>query len=215
MNENEPKTTPPQEEVENQVSQDSSDDIQDFYNRRLLPVNTPNVGRSVKQRNMFCLSGAASVSSTVTTVTASVVSTTETNLATFKFLKDEWHPGMLVRLSALGVYTSDGTRTVTIKVGTGTAPTTEWNSMVSTAASTTNAPWNLVWTGIVGTIGSSGTLEAQMMGKINNVNKDDANSATVALATNATLTLAITATWSANDAGNAISIRQVLVEILN
>lgn len=200
---------------EGRVDQSTPNDIEDFYNRRLLPIETPNVGRSVKQRDLFTLSGAVSVSSTVTTVTASVVSTTETNLATFMFLKDEWHPGMLVRLTARGTYTSDGTRTVTLKVGAGTAPTTEWNSMASTAASTTNAPWNLVWTGIVGTIGASGTLEAQMTGRINNVNKDDANAATVTLVTNASLTLALTATWSANDANNSITIRQFFVEILN
>jgi hypothetical protein len=181
----------------------------------LFPVNTPMVGRQVKLRDLFTLSGTVSVSSTTTTVSTDSHTTTETNLATFGFLPDEFHVGMAVRITAIGTYTSDGTRTVTVRVGNGTAPTTEWNSMASTAAITTNAPWHLQWTGIIATLGALGTLEAQMVGKINNVNKDDANTAAVAINTTTARTFAITAQWSATDAGNSITIRQLLIEILN
>lgn len=183
--------------------------------RMVIPTNTPTVGRSVKLRNLFSLSGTVAVSSTPVTVTASTVSTTETDLASFRFFKNEFHVGMVIRITALGTYTSDGTRTVTIRLGQGTAPVTEWNSMVSTAASTTNNQWNLTWHGIITAIGSSGTLEAQMVGCINNVLKNDPNSATVAFDTTLDRTIGLTATWSANNISNSITLRQFIVEILH
>lgn len=187
----------------------------DGFLRRLIPVGTATPGRSIKLRDLFTLSGIVECDPTVTTVTASVVTTTETDLASLRFFKDEFHRNIAIRITASGTYTSDGTRTVTLRIGRSLAPTTEWNSMVSTAASTTDAPWNLTWTGIVATIGASGTLEAQMQGRINNVNKDDANNAAVAFDTTVTNVLALTAQWSASNAGNSITIRQFTIEILN
>lgn len=186
----------------------------DILYRRLLPPNTATVGRSVKLRDKFTISGAVVSDSTVVSVTAAGSSGNQTDLKSFKFFPNEWHPNMMVRVTARGIYTSDGTRTATLRIGSGLAPTTEWNSMTSTAASTTNAPWELTWIGIVTTIGSSGTLEAQMTGKINNVNKDDANTATVALATNTAIILAMTIDWDGSDADNSWSVRQFIVEVL-
>lgn len=183
-------------------------------NRRLFPVNTPLPGRSVKMKDVFIFSGATSVSGTVTTVSNTA---TETNLATFTFLPDEFHVGMTIRIYASGVYstTAGANRTVTIRVGSGNAPTTEWNSMASTAADVTNVSWHLWWTGIVTAIGTSGTIEAQMQGKINNVNKDDPNTGTVSIDTTGSRIFALTAQWSGAATGDTISIRQFLVEILN
>lgn len=122
---------------------------------------------------------------------------------------------MCVRISASGVITDDGTRVCKLSLGSGLAAShTEWNSMTSTAATVTNAPWHLQWTGIVTTLGASGTLEAQMQGDINRVNKDDPNTAAVALATDTAITIALTADWDGTDAGNSISIRQWLIEVL-
>ena len=53
------------------------------------------------------------------------------------------------------------------------------------------------------------------MAKINNINKDDANNATVAFNTQLDNTIGLTATWSASDAGNSITLRQFIVEILD
>ena len=189
--------------------------VNETLNRRLYPINVPLVGRSVKLKDDFVLSGLVAASATVTTVSTDVNGATQTNLATFTFLPDEIHFGMLIRITALGTYTADATRTVTVRVGAGNAPTTEWNSMVSTAAAVTTQPWHLIWTGIVSAIGSSGTVEAQMVGKINNVNKDDSNTATVSLNTTTSNVLAVTAQWSASTAGNSITIRQFILEILN
>ena len=182
--------------------------------RRFLPIQVPMVGRSVKLRNVFTLSGALNANSTVVTVTADGSSGNETDLKSFTFLKNEWHVGMVIRISASGVITDDGTRTCALRIGSGLAATSEWNSMASTAATVTNAPWNLTWTGIVTTIGSSGTLEAQMRGKINNINKDDPNSATITINTTGSIVIALTADWSANSAGNSISVRQWVLEVL-
>lgn len=202
--------TPPDQGFQPDMDQFANDAI----NRRLYPIGVPLVGRSIKSKDVFVISGLVAASATVTSISTDVNTTTETNLATFTFLPDELHKGILIRITAIGTYTSDGTRIPTIRVGSGTAPTTEWNSMVATAASTTNQPWNLEWTGIVSGIGSSGTLEAQMRGKINNVNKDDPNTATITINTTTSLIIAVTAQWSASNAGNSISIRQFIVETL-
>lgn len=184
------------------------------YIRSVIPARTSTVGRSVKFRDLFSTSGVVASNSTVVTVTANGSNGAETDLKSFKFFPNEWHVGMCVRISASGVITDDGVRTCTLRVGSGLAATTEWNSMVSTAATVTDAPWNLVWTGVVTTIGSSGTLEAQMKGSINRVNKDDPNTAAVTLNSQSAITLALTADWSASNAGNSISVRQWTVEIL-
>ena len=183
--------------------------------RRFLPIQIPMVGRSVKLRNVFTISGAVIADSTVVTVTAAGSSGNQTDLKSFILLKDEWHVGMTIRVTATGVITDDGTRVCKLSLGNGLAAAhTEWNSMTSTAATVTNAPWHLTWIGIVTSIGASGTLEAQMMGDINRVNKDDPNTAAVALNTTGSITLALTADWDGTDAGNSISIRQWVVEVL-
>lgn len=182
---------------------------------RVIPVQIATLGRSAKLRDVFTLSGALTSDSTVVSVTAAGSSGAITDLKSFKFFPDEWHIGMCVRISASGVITDDGTRVCKLSLGSGLAAShTEWNSMTSTAATVTNAPWHLQWTGIVTTLGASGTLEAQMQGDINRVNKDDPNTAAVALATDTAITIALTADWDGTDAGNSISIRQWLIEVL-
>lgn len=179
-------------------------------NNILFPVNVAMSGRSIKLRDVFNLSGAISVSSTVVTVSNTI---TETTLASFNFFPNEWHVGMCVRLTALGIYsTANATDTVTLTVKHGSTAT---NTIVNTAATVTSQPWNLTWYGIIGTLGSSGTIESQMIGGINNVRKDDPNTATATIDTTVAELLALTATWSNALSGNTISIRQFIVEILN
>ena len=185
-----------------------------FLKRKLIPIDTTSVGRSVKFRELFTLSGAVASDSTVVTVTAAGSSGAQTDLKSFRFFPNEWHVGMCVRITASGVITDDGTRVVALRIGSGLAATTEWNSMTSSSATVTDSPWHLTWTGIVTTIGSSGTLEAQMMGDINRVNKDDPNTAAVTLNTTTSVIIALTADWDGTTAGNSISVRQWLVEIL-
>lgn len=189
----------------------------DIVYRRLIPISVSTVGRSAKLRDVFSLSGALASNTTVVAVTAAGSSGAQTDLKSFKFFPDEWHVGMVVRITASGVITDDGTRVCKLSIGSGLAGAhTEWNSMTSTAATATNAPWSLTWQGIVKTVGPTltGELEAQMQGKINNVNKDDPNTATLDFPTNTSITIALTADWDGTDANNSISIRQWLVEVL-
>ena len=213
----EQKTTPPAQETPQtgKVSSTLPVEIEDVLYTRIIPVETTTVGRSIKLRDKFTLSGAIASDSTVVEVTAAGSSGAQTDLKSFRFFPNEWYVGMVVRITATGVITDDGTRTCKISLGSGLAAAhTEWNSMTSTAATVTNAPWHLEWIGIVTTIGASGTLEAQMIGDINRVNKDDPNTAAVALATTTAITIALTADWDGTDVGNSISIRQFFIEVL-
>jgi len=173
-------------------------------------------GSATANRQGISLTKNIAAFSTVTTVSTATHGTTETNLATIILQKPEIDlVGRAIRITALGTYTADTTRTVTLRIGSGTAPTTEWNSIVSTAATATSQPWNLTWYGIVVTTGSSGTLEGQLIGSINNVSKNDPNTATVTVSTVGSLTIALTAQWSATDTGNSVTIRQWFVDLLN
>jgi len=209
------ETSPETNQVPPDVPPHQAVEGEDYFNRRLIPVQTATVGRSIKLRDKFTLSGAVASDSTVVTVTAAGSSGNQTDLKSFKFFPNEWHVGMVVRITARGVITDDGTRVCKLSVGSGLAAAhTEWNSMTSTSATVTNSPWHLEWIGVVTTIGSSGTFETQMTGDINRVNKDDPNTAAVALATNTGITIALTADWDGTDAGNSLSIRQWCVEVL-
>ena len=150
------------------------------------------------------------------TVTA-VTTNTEANLESIDLTGISWNVGKIIRVTTRGVYSNtDGTSTVTIRVGTGTEGSiTVWNAITSTAGAVTTQPWEIRWIGVLTAIGSSGALEPQLMGTINNVNKDDLNTATVTFNTTGTRNLAVAAIWSATAAGNTISIRQFLLEILN
>lgn len=187
---------------------------QDFYNRRIIPVNTATVGRSIKLRNTFCLSGVVDVLTTPVTVAET---TTETDLYSFRFSRDEWHPEMILRFSFSGVYSNtNGVDTFDLKVKmTDSGGATTYSTITSTAAAVTNVGFNGIWTGIIYTIGSSGTIQPDLIGRMNNVNKVEADSATVAINTQRTQTFSLTITWSANTAGNTAAIRQALLEVLN
>jgi len=210
----EPETTEPDQKETGKVEFSTSYNEEESYARRVIPIGVAAVGRSVKFRDLYTTSGALVCESTTVSVAADTSSGNETDLKSFKFFPNEWHVGMAIRIHAAGTYTSDGTRTVKLRIGSGLAATSEWNSMTSTAASTTNAPWRLQWVGIITSIGPSGTLEAQMQGAINNVLKDDPNTATVSIATNSSVTIALTCDWDGTDAGNSLTIRHFIIEVL-
>ena len=203
-----------QEEPEPEKKPESLSEPQDLA-FPLLPPDIPMTGRSIKLRDVFNVSGVIASDATVVTVTAAGSSGAITDLKSFRFFPNEWHVGMCIRVIANGVITDGGTRVCKLSIGSGLAAAhTEWNSMTSTAATVTDAPWNLEWYGIVATLGASGTIETQMKGAINRVNKDDPNTAAVALASNSAITLALTADWDGTDANNSISVRQWSAEIL-
>lgn len=170
-------------------------------------------GRRSAVDDLFTYNGFIAANATVTTVSNT---TTETTLETFSLQSVPLRVGQVVRITTTGIYsTANATDTITVRVGSGGAPTTEWNSMVSTAATVTSQPWHLQWIGIIASLGTTGTMEAQMIGKINNINKDDPNTGTITINTDSTITIGITAQWSAAAVGNTISIRQFIIEIVN
>jgi len=174
------------------------------YDRRFFP--------SLSTRSSVTLQKTLIASPTVTTVNTTA---TETNLATIVIPSNEFglKPNGTFKITAFGVYsTANGVDTVTVRVGIGNAATTELNSMTSTAASVTNAPWHLIWCGTIASLGSSGTIESHMTASMNNVSKDDPNTATATINTTLTRIFAVTAQWSNALAGNTISIRQFIVE---
>ena len=198
-----------EEKIEEVVDPDfiipSEEKISELYKKRFFPRDT--------SRNSFTFSRTLNSSPTVTTVASTA---SETDLASIVILANENRLYTTFKIYAAGVYSTlaGGNATVAIRVGLGAAPTTEWNIMTTTAADVTNVAWHLNWTGIITVIGTSGTLEAQLQGKTNNVNKDDPNTATVTFNTTIRNTIGITADWTASDASNTISIRQFICEII-
>ena len=179
--------------------------LSELYKTRFFPRDT--------NRNSFTFPRTLNSSPTVTTVATTA---SETDLASIVILSNENRLYTTFKIYAAGVYSTlaGGAATVAIRVGLGAAPTTEWNIMTTTAADVTNVSWHLNWTGIITVIGTSGTLEAQLQGKTNNVNKDDPNTATVTFNTTIRNTIGLTADWTASDASNSISIRQFICEII-
>ena len=121
--------------------------------------------------------------------------------------------GNVLRITASGRYTTDaGTETFALALKVGS---TTYHTLTSTAATVTNAPWHLVWTIIIASVGASGTAESFVSAKINNVNKDAASTTTQTIDTTANQTISITATWTSGSAADDISIRTFLIELLN
>ena len=195
-----------QEEVEPMAVRVFSEELEHL----LYPIETAQVGRSIKRRDRFNLSGVVNVSTTNTSVAGSEGAT---NLNSFTFFGNEWHVGMTVRVMARGVYTTDdATATVALALRMGS---TTYNTITTTGATVTNAPWVIDWVFTVVTLGGSGSCETSAVARTNNVNKDIVGASTVAIDTTTNQALTIQATWSSGSAGDSITVSQFLVEILN
>ena len=182
--------------------------------RALFPPAATLIGRSIKRRDIFVLAGAIDVLTSPVTVATTV---TETDLFSFKFNRNEFHNEMVLRLYFSGVYSNtNGADTFDLKVKmTDSVGATTYSTITSTAVAVTNVGFNGSWVGTIYTIGSSGTIQPDLIGRINNVNKVEADSSTVAIDTTKDQTISLTITWSANTAGNTATIRQAVLEILN
>lgn len=121
--------------------------------------------------------------------------------------------GNVFRVTAWGRYTTDDdTATVTINLRVGG---TTYHSIVSTGLTATNAFWRIDWNIIIKTIGTSGTAESYASAKINNVNKDNGSTSSKAIDTTLDQDIDITTSWTSGDAGDGISLRGWMVELLN
>lgn len=205
-----------EEPVEKEESQTASTpEIEDSFNRSLIPPDIATVGRSVKLRDLFSTSGAVASDATVVTVTANGSGGAETDMKTFQFFKHEWHEGMCIRVTAYGVVTQDASLTCVLAMGSGSAPTSGWGTVqTSPAGVLTDAAWKFILTGTVRSIGPSGQMEVSTMGVVNNVLKETQVITPITIDTTSDIVLALTANWTGSAAGNSISIRQWMVEIL-
>ena len=195
------------EEIDTGFIIPAEEQLSELYKKRFFPRDT--------SRSSFTFSRTI-ISDPVPVAVATTAD--ETILKSIVLLSSEFRLYTTIRMYASGFYSTlaGGNATVAIRVGLGTAPVTEWNIMTSTAADVTTVPWHLHWTGIIASIGTSGTLESQMQGKINNVNTDNPNSAADIVIFNTTIrnTIGLTADWTASSASNTISIRQFICEII-
>lgn len=233
----------PEEELPEEIEEDfggeeftfKTDDFYpfriDFINRKLSVVKGVNIGVStrkfLKLRPEFLLSGTLEADGTVVSVTGAVGETTLNSYtiplntisrnyagaATSSGPKDYFKAGNVFRIWAAGVYTTDdATATVNIALKVGS---TTYQTITTTAIIVTNVPWFIDWKIIINTIGSSGTAESFVHAQTNNVNKDVGSTSTFTIDTTANQVISLTATWVSGSAGDTISIRQFLVELLN
>jgi len=157
------------------------------------------------------LSGVVKSDYTVVTVANTV---TQTNLNYYTVPASTLAANRAIRVTAAGIYsTANASDTVSLVFGVGGVT---WHTITSTAASVTNAQWAVSWIVIVKTLGASGDAESQLfLAFINGLFKMSPNTAVKTMNTTTARNVVIEATWSAADAGNTVSIREFLVEVLN
>lgn len=204
------------EETTREAEQDSvfqgSDQADERINRRLIPIDTPTVGRDLKLSQPFTLSGTVDVLISEVTVANTA---DESTLWSFLVQPDEWHPKMVIRIHADGIYsTANASDTFTLRVKIGSSTMV---SVVSTAASATNAAWSFIFYGTVRTIGSgtAARIEGGINADINDVKKSSVETTPTTFASTSSQTLSVTVEWSNALSGNTLSIEQCFLEVLN
>ena len=186
----------------------------------LFPRNIPHIKRGAKLSSDFVLSGTLVSDATPVTVAANVAGTTETDMKSFIIEPSAWYPGMTLRLTFKGHYASDGTRTVHLRVGDGLAPTTEFVDATSPASATTGSQyWGMEVLFICTVVGATAEVEAQSETIFHTTTSTSThvsgiNIATITFDATTRRTIALTADWSGSTAGNTITIRQFVVEII-
>jgi hypothetical protein len=177
----------------------------------LASVDKAGIPKGNRLDNSVPLHGTVKADFTVTTVANTV---TETALNSYSIPANTLAANRTLRVTATGTYsTANGTDTVTLRAR---VAATAWHSIVSTGATVTNAQWSASWVIVAKTIAVAGDAESQLpWAFINSVFKSDPNTAVETIDTTLARTLDLTAQWSAALAGNTISVRQFVVEVLN
>lgn len=196
--------------------------IVDTTNRKISVIPTVKIAVDsrafLKLHPHFLISGVLYADPTVTSVAGTLGETTlnsytvPLNTISRNDSRIE-KSGNVFRIRASGRYTTDdATATVAIALKVGS---TTYHTITTTGATIANAPWIIDWTVMVVTVGSSGTTESFVTARTNNVNKDSASTVTRAIDTTANQAISITATWASGSAGDDVSIRTFLVELVN
>lgn len=195
------------------------------YHRRIQNIQARNIATSSKKflklSPDFYLSGVLKADATVTSVDGDPGTEATLNSYTIPLNsisrnytgsgttgKEFRHAGNVFRIWVAGRYsTDDPTATVAIKCKIGS---TTYHTFTTAGAIATNAEWYVKWTVIVPTIGSSGTAES-----FADFTSKELSTSSQTLDTTAAQTISITATWTSGSAGDDISIRQFIVELIN
>lgn len=130
-------------------------------------------------------------------------------------------PGSVIRLTAFGVFSTTGTPTLLLGfyyggvAGTAFAATTA----ITTGSGVTNVPWRLEYTGIVRSVGSSGTIMGQgFLGMGTSVSAwnfipfPQTALATVTIDTTTAKNVTVGAQWGTSSASNTLRCDAILIE---
>lgn len=163
----------------------------------------------------FLVSGVLEADATITTTAAATETTLNSYTVPLNSISrndsNTEKAGNVFRIWAAGTYgTNNGVDTCSIRLKVGS---TTYHTITTTAGIVTDVPWYINWTIIISATGASGTAESFAESRFNNLNKDSGSTATRTIDTTADQTISITEQWA--DAGNTISIRQFMVELLN
>lgn len=180
----------------------------DAFYRKLIPPAVATVGRSAKLRDTFTLSGVIYVEPDVVTITPGG---TETELVSFEFQPNELHVGMVVRVTASGVFSSSAAGLPQLYGGRTVG--SNWSTIRDLSGLVADAPWSIVWTVIIRSIGTSATAESQMLGAMNNVVLQDSNTSTVSFDTTVAVPFMLWVDYNSGS-GASFTCRQFIVECL-
>lgn len=205
--------------------------LNEFYNRKLSPIDLGIVNRSAKLNKRFIVNGSFSKmgsdaattpigSSSITTIVSN--NANEADLGYVNFDANELRKFMFIRLTANGVFgTVNGVDTVALAVNMiDSAGTTVYHTLTSAAALVTAKTWALECLIGINAVGATGTALSYFDGfmnwtAINTVSAELKESVSQTINTTISQKLSLTANWTAADAANTITIRNFLVEIIN
>lgn len=194
----------------------------DYTNRKIRTIPGVTIASATKKflklSPDFLISGVLDAGVTPTSITGAtgtgtlVTYTIPLNMISRNNSNTET-AGNVFRIRASGRMTTDdssSTVAIALKIGS-----TTYHTITSSAATVTNAPWMIDWMVTVMSIGSSGTAESYVSAKINNINKDASSTSTTAINTTTAQAISLAVSWTSGSAGDDISIRSWLLELLN
>ena len=167
------------------------------------------IGTSVKSRKNYVLSGALIADGINVAVQGNTVG--DQTLKTYTFQPNELHQNACLRITMQGDYDMvdvAANASITFKVGS-----TTYHTIAIPTGVLADKPWSFVWTMILASIGSSGTMESYISGKLNNVN-NDSRSAVQTFDTTASQAITLNIAWSSAGVADGFNITQWLVEII-
>lgn len=183
----------------------------------LVPRSLPLVGGDTKLSADFVASGLVYQTATPVTVSTDAQGGTETYLMRYVFQANSLHVGNVIRITACGYYTSDGSTQFSLRVASGIPGTYfEILKIEHPIANVTAQPWEMQTVLIVKNIGTGALFGGFLRSTINATIKNDATLVYDSFNSQIKLTLNVTAQWSSTVAmGNSITLTTGLIEVLN